>query len=72
MELALALHQNDPSIDVVISGSTIVLDDGSLVDGATEDVDQKLRRHLHARAIQKGLQKPPALGVDAAWSRPNL
>lgn len=40
VELALALHQNDPSIDVVISGRTIVLDDGTLVDGATEDVDR--------------------------------
>ena len=36
----LALHQNDPSIDVVISGRTIVLDDGSLLDGAPEDEKQ--------------------------------
>ena len=40
VELALAVHQNDPSIDVVISGRTILLDDGSQLDGAPEDVDQ--------------------------------
>ena len=41
VELALALHQNDPSIDVVISGRTIVLDDGSLLDGAPEDMERQ-------------------------------
>ena len=40
VELAVELKKNDPSIDVVISGRTIVLDDGSQFDGAEEDVDQ--------------------------------
>ena len=40
VEYALKLHQNDPTIDVVISGRTIVLDDGSLLDAAPEDVEQ--------------------------------
>ena len=40
VELALTLHRNDPSIDVVISGRTIVLDDGSLLDAAPEDLDR--------------------------------
>ena len=40
VEMALTLHQNDPSIDVVISGRTIVLDDGSMLDEAPEDFHQ--------------------------------
>lgn len=40
VQLALALHQNDPTIDVVISGRTIVLDDGTLLNSAPEDVEQ--------------------------------
>ena len=40
VELALELHHNDPSIDVVISGRNIVLDDGSILHEAPEDVEQ--------------------------------
>ena len=40
VELALKLHHDDPSIDVVVSGRTIVLDDGSLLDEVPEDLDQ--------------------------------
>ena len=38
VKIALDLHQQDPSIDVVISGRTIVLDDGTILDSAPEDV----------------------------------
>ena len=40
VEIALALHRKDPSIDVVISGRTIILDDGSLLNAAPEDEDR--------------------------------
>ena len=40
VELALALHRNDPSIDVVISSRTILLDDGSTLDSVPEDEEQ--------------------------------
>ena len=40
VELALALHHYDSSIDVVISGRTIVLDEGSMLHEAPEDVEQ--------------------------------
>ena len=40
VEQALALHENDPSIDVVISGRIIVLDDDSFLDSAPEDLGQ--------------------------------
>ena len=40
VETALASHHKDPSIDVVISGRSIVLDDGSLFDEAPEDVEK--------------------------------
>ena len=40
VELALALHNEDPSIDVVISGRTIVLDDGTLLNSIPEDIGQ--------------------------------
>ena len=40
VELALMLHQKDPTIDVVISGRKIVLDDGSLLSAAPEDVEK--------------------------------
>ena len=40
VELALELHHNDPSIDVVISRRNIVLDDGSILHEAPEDVEQ--------------------------------
>ena len=41
VKVALDLHQNDPSIDVVISGRTVVLDDGSVLDKVPEDIEQK-------------------------------
>ena len=40
VELALTLHRNDPSIDVVISGRIIVLDDGTILNTTPEDVGQ--------------------------------
>ena len=42
VRLALTLKNKDPSIDVVISSRTIVLDDGSLFGSAPED----LKRHF--------------------------
>ena len=40
IEIALKIHQNDPSIDIVASSRTIILDDGSQLDSAPEDVEQ--------------------------------
>ena len=40
VELALTLQRNDPSIDVVISKRTIVLDDGSILNSTPEDEEQ--------------------------------
>ena len=40
VQLALDVHHKDPSIDVVISGRTIVLDDGSILDSAPEDAEE--------------------------------
>ena len=40
VEIALALHRNDPQIDVVVSKRVIVLDDGSILDATPEDVER--------------------------------
>ena len=42
------LHQKDPTIDVVISGRKIVLDDGSLLSAAPEDVESISPIHPHS------------------------
>lgn len=40
VETALKVHQNDSSIDVVISRRIIVLDDGSLLEETPEDIEK--------------------------------
>ena len=69
VQLALDIHDKDPSIDVVISGRTIVLDDGSILDSVPEDVEKHFA-DTSTSACLEGLQKHCTLGINAKQALP--